>query len=166
MSSSFSTALSGLSANATAIDVVGNNLANLNTQGFKADTVTFQSLVTQSIGAGLGATQVGFGVGTPITLANFSQGALQSTGGPLDAAIQGDGFFVVSAAGTGNTEYTRGGNFQVNTDGQLTTASRRSGAGLDGDGRGFKHQSSDRQHHGTGGRAGSAGGDARTCRPA
>ena len=47
---------------------------------------------------------------------------MQSTGGPLDAAIQGDGFFVVSAAGTGNTEYTRGGNFQVNTDGQLTTA--------------------------------------------
>jgi len=123
MSSSFSTALSGLSANATAIDIVGNNLANLNTTGFKADTITFQSLVTQSIGAGLGATQVGFGVGTPITLANFSQGALESTGGPLDAAIQGDGFFVVSGAVTGNTEYTRGGSFQVNTEGQLTTAS-------------------------------------------
>jgi flagellar hook protein FlgE len=123
MSSSFSTALSGLSANATAIDVVGNNLANLNTAGFKADTVDFQSLVTQSIGAGLGATQVGFGVGTPITLANFSQGALQSTGGPLDAAIQGDGFFVVNAVGTGNTEYTRGGSFVTNTQGQLTTAS-------------------------------------------
>jgi flagellar hook protein FlgE len=123
MSSSFSTALSGLSANATAIDIVGNNLANLNTTGFKADTITFQSLVTESIGAGLGATQVGFGVGTPITLANFSQGALESTGGPLDAAIQGDGFFVVSAAVTGNTEYTRGGSFQVNTEGQLTTAS-------------------------------------------
>ncbi len=123
MSSSFSTALSGLSANATAIDVVGNNLANLNTTGFKADTVTFQDLVTQSIGAGLGATQVGFGVGTPITLANFSQGALVSTGGPLDAAIQGDGFFVVTGAVTGNTEYTRGGSFETNTAGELTTAS-------------------------------------------
>src|SRR5580704_13636468 len=114
MSSSFSTALSGLSANATAIDIVGNNLANLNTTGFKADTITFQSLVTESIGAGLGATQVGFGVGTPVTLADFSQGALQSTGGPLDAAIQGGGFFVVNNA-NGNQEYTRGGNFQVNT---------------------------------------------------
>ncbi len=93
---SFSAALSGLSANSTAIDVVGNNLANLNTPGFKEDTVTFQDLVTESIGAGLGATQVGFGVGTPITLRQFSQGALQSTGGPLDAAIQGDGFFIVS----------------------------------------------------------------------
>jgi len=123
MSTSFSTALSGLNANSTAIDVVGNNLANLNTAGFKADTVTFQDLVTQSIGAGLGATQVGFGVGTPITMRQFSQGALQSTGGPLDAAIQGDGFFIVNAAGTGNTEYTRGGTFQVNTQGELTTAS-------------------------------------------
>jgi len=123
MSTSFSTALSGLSANSTAIDVVGNNLANLNTPGFKSDTITFQDLVTQSIGAGLGATQVGFGVGTPITLRQFSQGALESTGGPLDAAIQGDGFFIVQAAGSGNTEYTRGGSFQVNTQGQLTTAS-------------------------------------------
>jgi flagellar hook protein FlgE len=123
MSTSFSAALSGLNANSTAIDVVGNNLANLNTPGFKADTITFQDLVTESIGAGLGATQVGFGVGTPITLRQFSQGALQSTGGPLDAAIQGDGFFIVQAAGTGNTEYTRGGSFQVNTQGNLTTAS-------------------------------------------
>jgi len=120
---SFSAALSGLSANSTAIDVVGNNLANLNTPGFKADTVTFQDLVTESIGAGLGSTQVGFGVGTPITIRQFSQGALTSTGGPLDAAIQGDGFFIVQAAVTGNTEYTRGGSFEVNTQGNLTTAS-------------------------------------------
>jgi flagellar hook protein FlgE len=118
---SFSTALSALNADSTAIDVVGNNLANLNTPGFKASTVSFHDLVTQSIGAGLGSTQVGFGVGVPVTLRDFSQGALQSTGGPLDAAIQGDGFFVVQAP-NGNTEYTRGGNFQVNTSGDLTTA--------------------------------------------
>jgi flagellar hook protein FlgE len=118
---SYSTALSGLNADSTAIDVVGNNLANLNTTGFKDSTVSFHDLVTQSIGAGLGSTQVGFGVGTPVTLQNFSQGAIQTTGGPLDAAIQGDGFFIVQAA-NGNTEYTRGGNFQVNTNGDLTTA--------------------------------------------
>jgi flagellar hook protein FlgE len=121
MANSFSTALSGLNANSTAIDVVGNNLANLNTPGFKASAVSFHDLVTQSIGAGLGSTQVGFGVGTPITLRQFSQGALQSTGGPLDAAIQGDGFFVVQAANS-NTEYTRGGNFLVDTSGNLITA--------------------------------------------
>jgi flagellar hook protein FlgE len=118
---SFSTALSGLNADTTAIDVVGNNLANLNTTGFKASSISFQDLVTQSIGAGLGATQVGFGVGTPITLRQFTQGAIQSTGGPLDAAIQGDGFFVVKSANA--TEYTRGGSFEVDTNGNLTTAS-------------------------------------------
>jgi flagellar hook protein FlgE len=123
MGTSFSTALSGLNAYSTAISVVGNNLANLDTTGFKADNVEFQDLVTQSIGADLGATQVGFGVGTPITLTDFSQGALQSTGGALDAAIQGQGFFIVNAAGSGNTEYTRGGSFEVNTDGFLTDAS-------------------------------------------
>ncbi|MGD1093101.1 MAG: flagellar hook protein FlgE [Bryobacteraceae bacterium] len=118
---SFASALSALNADTTAIDVVGNNLANINTPGFKDSTVSFYDLVTESIGAGLGSTQVGFGVGTPVTLANFSQGAIESTGGPLDAAIQGGGFFVVNAA-NGNQEYTRGGNFQVNTDGDLTTS--------------------------------------------
>ena len=91
----FSTALSALLANSTAVDVVGNNLANLNTPGFKASVVSFFDLVTQSLGAGFGDTQVGFGVGRPITLRQFSQGAIQSTSGPLDAAIQGDGFFVI-----------------------------------------------------------------------
>lgn len=118
---SFSTALSGLNANTTAIDVVGNNLANLNTDGFKASTVSFYDLVTESIGAGLGSTQVGFGVGSPITLAQFTQGAIQSTGGPLDAAIQGDGFFVVTDS-SGATDYTRGGNFEVSANGTLTTS--------------------------------------------
>lgn len=121
MVTSFSTALSALSAHSTAIDVVGNNLANLNTPGFKASVVSFHDLVTQSLGAGLGETQVGFGVGTPVTLRQFSQGAIQSTGGPLDASIQGDGFFVVKGS-AGQQMYTRGGNFQVDTDGNLTTA--------------------------------------------
>jgi flagellar hook protein FlgE len=120
MFTSFNTALSGLNANTTAIDVTGNNLANLNTTGFKASTVSFHDLVTESIGAGLGSTQVGFGVGAPITLRQFSQGAIQSTGGPLDAAVQGDGFFVVKDGE--QTEYTRGGNFQVDPSGDLTTS--------------------------------------------
>jgi len=121
MLTSFSTALSGLSAFSTAIDVVGNNLANLNTPGFKQSAVSFHDLVTQSLGAGLGETQVGFGVGRPITLRQFSQGAIQSSAGPLDAAIQGDGFFVVSAP-NGSVQYTRGGNLQVDSDGNLVTA--------------------------------------------
>ena len=121
MFTSFSTALSALAAHSTAIDVVGNNLANLNTPGFKTSVVSFHDLVTQSLGAGLGDTQVGFGVGTPITLREFSQGAIQTTGGTLDAAIQGDGFFVIQGPNQ-SVEYTRGGNFQVDKDGNLITS--------------------------------------------
>ena len=121
MFTSFSTALSALGAHATAVDVVGNNLANLNTPGFKASTVSFYDLVTQSLGAGLGETQVGFGVGRPVTLRQFSQGAIQASNGPLDAAIQGDGFFVVRD-NAGATLYTRGGNLQVDRSGALLTA--------------------------------------------
>ena len=121
MFTSFSTALSALAADSTAIDVVGNNLANLNTPGFKTSVVSFHDLVTQSMGANLGDTQVGFGVGTPLTQREFTQGAIQTTGGTLDAAIQGLGFFVIRGA-NGSTEYTRAGNFQVDQSGNLTTA--------------------------------------------
>jgi flagellar hook protein FlgE len=121
MSTSFSTALSALTADSTAIDVVGNNLANLNTPGFKVSDVSFYDLVTQSMGAGFGVTQVGFGVGRPITLQRFTQGALQTTSAPLDVAIQGSGFFVAHDT-QGNTVYTRGGNMQVDLNGVLTTS--------------------------------------------
>lgn len=120
MFTSFSTALSALNATSTAIDVVGNNLANMNTPGFKTSEVSFRDLVTQSLGSGLGDTQVGFGTGTPLTVRQFTQGALQTTNGLLDGAIQGDGFFVVTDA-NGNTLYTRAGNFQVDKDGYLET---------------------------------------------
>jgi flagellar hook protein FlgE len=121
MFTSFSTALSALSAHSTAIDVVGNNLANLNTPGFKTSVVSFHDLVTQSLGAGLGETQVGFGVGRPTTIRQFSQGAIQSSSGALDAAIQGDGFFIVQD-NSGALLYTRGGNFQVDKAGNLLTS--------------------------------------------
>ncbi|MBX7133916.1 MAG: flagellar hook basal-body protein [Fimbriimonadaceae bacterium] len=119
MFTSFSTALSALGAHATAVDVVGNNLANLNTPGFKASVVAFSDLVTQSLGAGLGETQVGFGVARPTTIRQFSQGAIQASSGPLDVAIQGDGFLVVRDPVSNSVLYTRGGNLQVNKAGQL-----------------------------------------------
>jgi flagellar hook protein FlgE len=120
MFTSFSTALSALSATSTAIDVVGNNLANMNTPGFKTSAVDFRDLVTQSLGAGLGDTQVGFGTGRPLTVRQFTQGALQTSSGLLDAAVQGDGFFVVHDA-AGNTMYTRAGHFQTDSSGNLMT---------------------------------------------
>ncbi len=121
MFTSFSTALSALRAHATAVDVVGHNLANLNTPGFKTNVVAFRDLVTQSMGAGLGETQVGFGVGRPTTLRQFNQGAIETTSGALDAAIQGDGFLVVRND-AGATLYTRGGHLQVDKDGNLLTS--------------------------------------------
>jgi flagellar hook protein FlgE len=120
MFTSFSTALSALNADSTAIDVVGNNLANLNTPGFKTSEVCFRDLVTESLGAGLGETQVGFGTGQPLTVREFSQGAIQTSSGVLDAAIQGDGFFLVQDS-SGQTMYTRAGNFQTDTSGNLLT---------------------------------------------
>jgi len=120
MFTSFSTALSALGAHSTAVDVVGNNLANINTPGFKSSTVSFYDLVTQSLGSGLGETQVGFGVGRPVTLRNFSQGAIQASSGALDAAIQGDGFLVLKNP-QGTTVYSRGGNLIVDKFGNLLT---------------------------------------------
>ena len=120
MFTSFSSALSALNATSTAIDVVGNNLANMNTPGFKTSQMVFRDLVTQSLGAGLGDTQVGFGTGTPLTVREFTQGAIQTSAGVLDAAIQGDGFFVVQDS-AGNTLYTRAGNFQTDAEGNLLT---------------------------------------------
>jgi flagellar hook protein FlgE len=120
MFTSFSTALSALDATSTAIDVVGNNLANMDTPGFKTSEVCFRDLVTQSLGAGLGDTQVGFGTGTPFTVREFTQGAIQSSAGVLDAAVQGDGFFVVHDS-SGNQYYTRAGNFVTDKNGNLLT---------------------------------------------
>jgi flagellar hook protein FlgE len=123
MFTSFSTALSALNATSTAIDVVGNNLANMNSTGFKASDMSFSDLVTQSLGAGLGSTQVGFGTATPLTVTDFSQGAIQTTpDGLLNGAISGEGFFVVQDPTSGNTEYTRAGDFQTDASGHLMTA--------------------------------------------
>lgn len=121
MFTSFSTALSALNADSTALSVVGNNLANLNTPGYKASVVYFRDLVTQSVGAGLGETQVGFGTAQPNTIREFTQGAIQASSGPLDAAIQGDGFFIVKDQ-SGQTMYTRAGNFQTDAAGRLVTS--------------------------------------------
>ncbi len=120
MLTTFSSALSALNANTTAIDVVGNNLANLNTPGFKTSEVCFRDLVTESLGAGLGETQVGFGTGQPLTVREFTQGAIQTSSGLLDAAVQGDGFFIVQD-GSGHQLFTRAGNFQADKAGNLLT---------------------------------------------
>ncbi|HTB18386.1 MAG TPA: flagellar hook protein FlgE [Bryobacteraceae bacterium] len=117
--SSFSIALSGLTADSAALDVVGNNMANLNTTGYKDSTVSFYDLLQQSVAGG--STQIGGGVSAPQTERIFTQGSIQTTGGNFDAAINGNGFFVVQNP-AGNTLYTRAGNFQLDANGNLITA--------------------------------------------
>lgn len=121
MNSAFSTALSGLNADSAAINVIGNDLANLNTTGYKASEVDFSDLMSQAIGAGGTSGQVGLGVSTPIVVPQYTQGSIQTTGGPTDAAIQGNGFFVVQGQNN-QTLYTRDGSFEINASGQLVTA--------------------------------------------
>ena len=117
----FSTALSALNATTTAIDVVGNNLANMNTTGFKDSDLSFRDLISQSSGNGQSETQIGLGTAQPLTVQQFTQGAIQTNSGPLDAAIQGEGFFIAQDS-QGNTFYTRDGTFQVDNSGNLLTS--------------------------------------------
>lgn len=120
------TGASGLTANSTALDVVGNNLANLNTTGYKTQRTLFRDQVYQLISSGsagngttggTNAAQLGYGVGVGTVDTLFTQGAVNPTGRPLDAAIQGGGFFVLRAV-TGQV-YSRAGSFGVDANGFL-----------------------------------------------
>lgn len=118
---SFSTSLSGLNANQQELSVIGNNLANINTVAYKASSVQFADLVSQTVaGTGFDPMQVGLGVTVGQISPNFVQGGINNTGVPTNVAIQGNGFFVV---GSGNDQsFTRAGNFSLNAEGQLITA--------------------------------------------
>ena len=121
MPSAFLTALSGLRSHARAIEVIANNLANLNTFAFKGSRAEFRDLFYQTIGSSRSgvASQAGLGV-APITVSRrFEQGTVQNSGGLLDAAIQGEGFFIVKDNDL--VQYSRAGNFQLNTDRVLVT---------------------------------------------
>jgi flagellar hook protein FlgE len=120
---SFSIPLSGLQANSDALSVIANNLANLNTDGYKDQTLNFGNLLFQMQGSsGNGdPIQIGSGVQVESTTSNFSNGTLNATGVASNMALQGNGFFVVN--NNGQTEYTRAGNFTVNSSGQLVDAS-------------------------------------------
>ncbi len=122
-------AISGLRNHQTMMDVVGNNIANVNTTGFKSSSTVFEDVLSQTFrGAGLATATTGgtnpnvIGLGSRVASisTNFSQGSLQRTGRSTDFAIQGDGFFVVQAE-TGRT-YTRSGSFEVDALGRITTS--------------------------------------------
>ncbi|MDR5658263.1 flagellar hook protein FlgE [Serpentinicella sp. ANB-PHB4] len=129
MRSMFS-AISGLNSHQTKMDVIGNNIANVNTVGFKGGRVTFQEVFNQTLqGAGAaqgnrGGTnprQVGLGVSVASMDTFHVRGAVESTGYNTDAMINGDGFFIVSDDGGTTRSYTRAGNFSLDEDGSLVT---------------------------------------------
>ena len=126
------TARTGLDAQQTSLDVISNNLANVSTNGFKRQRAIFEDLLYQTlrqpgaqstqqtqISSGL---QIGTGVKPVATERIFTQGTLQQTGGSLDVAVQGNGFFQI-AMPDGTTAYTRDGAFQLDNQGNMVTAS-------------------------------------------
>jgi flagellar hook protein FlgE len=118
----FSIPLSGLTAEATALSAIANNLANQNTTGYKDTRVLFSDLFYQSLGTtGAGAPiQLGAGARVGSMPGTFTQGSVTATGVPTDVAVQGGGFFVVRKAGVLN--YTRAGDFSVDKDNFLVTS--------------------------------------------
>lgn len=123
-------AATGMSAQQTNIDVIANNLANVNTTGFKKSVADFQDLLyevvvepgsaTSSSTTAPAGIQIGLGVKTASVKKVFSQGDLQSTSNPLDIAIEGEGFYQIQRP-DGTTAYTRAGSFQLDDTGQLVT---------------------------------------------
>jgi flagellar basal-body rod protein FlgG len=124
------TAASGMRAQETNLDVIANNLANVNTTGFKKSKASFQDLMYQYLlepGAPTSQTtlsptgiQVGLGVKTGSVYKVFTQGDLSSTDNQLDVAIEGDGFFEVTLP-DGRSAYTRAGNLQIDSNQQIVT---------------------------------------------
>jgi flagellar hook protein FlgE len=134
------TGLTGLNANARNLDVIGNNIANVNTTAFKSSRLNFSTMFsrTMSLGSppsestgGTNPYQIGLGVRTSGTQRNFNNGAITSTGDLRDLAIDGDGFFVVNRAG--KEFYTRAGNFRPDEQQYLATpgGERLRGYGID-----------------------------------
>ena len=129
LQSALTTALTGLTAAETTIDVVGNNVANANTVGFKESQAIFASqfLQTQALGSsptvesgGTNPRQLGLGTKVSQIKPNFTQGTVEISASPSDLAIQGDGFFIVQGPGGGQL-YTRNGIFSTNAENQLVT---------------------------------------------
>jgi flagellar hook protein FlgE len=116
---SFSASLSGLKANQVKLATIGNNLANMNTTGYKSSQVTFADLVSQSVsGSSANPMQVGLGVASAAITGNFSQGNIDYTGIATHVALQGNGFFMLGGAERG---YTRSGAFGLDANGRLVS---------------------------------------------
>ncbi|MFN2268546.1 MAG: flagellar hook-basal body complex protein, partial [Desulfonatronovibrio sp.] len=119
LSSSLYTGVSGLKGHGEPMGVIGNNISNVSTVGFKGSRMHFEDFISQDINTAAGVGQVGRGVSVGAVLADFQQGALETTNEATDVSIGGEGFFVVSPKGSEEEYYTRAGNFRFDKDGYL-----------------------------------------------
>jgi flagellar hook protein FlgE len=122
MFSSFFSGISGLIANSYSISVVGNNISNVNTIGYKAARASFEDALYESIFGTAGTSQIGRGTALSSVDTLFAQGSFESTSEPTDLAIGGKGFFVVRPPEAGNQQhfYTRAGQFRFDAEGYMT----------------------------------------------
>jgi len=122
LSSSLFSGISGLSTLGNAMTVIGDNIANVNTVGFKSSRVTFQDVLSQTVATVAGTSQVGRGTSLADITSSFSQGSFESTESTTDLAIGGEGFFVVRDPNNmENQFYTRAGEFRFDKDGNFTS---------------------------------------------
>ncbi|MBF0118091.1 MAG: flagellar hook-basal body complex protein [Desulfobacterales bacterium] len=122
LTSSLFSGISGLASTGNAMQVVGDNIANVNTIGFKSGAVTFQDLLTQNMNTASGLSQVGRGASIGGISSTFTQGSFENTGNSTDLSIGGEGFFIVKNIDTEETYYTRAGDFTFNNDGYLMSS--------------------------------------------
>ncbi|MBU1052894.1 MAG: flagellar hook-basal body complex protein [Proteobacteria bacterium] len=124
ISSGLFSGISGLNALGNAMTVIGDNIANVNTVGFKESRVTFQDVLSQSVATTGGSAQVGRGTSLADISSSFSQGSFESTDSSTDLAIGGAGFFMVRDPGAENSNYyTRAGEFSFDKDGNFVNPS-------------------------------------------
>ncbi len=111
------TGISGINANGIALSVIGNNIANSNTVGYKASRAVFGEVLSQAMG-GSSSLQIGRGVTVQAVIPLFGQGSFETTSNPLDMAIEGDGFFILRDP-SGAIFYSRAGQFNIDKDGNI-----------------------------------------------
>lgn len=121
LSASLYSGTSGLKAHGEDMSVIGNNISNVSTIGFKASRMYFEDALSQEVTTASGVGQVGRGVSVGAVMGDFSQGSLESTTEATDLAIGGNGFFMVSPEGLEVNYYTRAGNFRFNEEGFLVS---------------------------------------------
>jgi flagellar hook protein FlgE len=119
LSSSLFTGTSGLKNMGNALQVIGNNISNLNTIGYKRGRSAFADTLYESVATQAGTDQMGRGMAIGSVTQNFAQGSFESTGNTTDLSIGGDGFFIMRQSNSENTFYTRAGNFFFDKDGKL-----------------------------------------------